>query len=155
MGFSPPNQRPDGERQNKLYTDYQKANYGGDSDLYQRHGCLTLWLAAMLIAACGALAFLTDFDPGQAPAAVNILITCASCILLVQIVSLIGIFNWQKWGVYTLGLSLIASPIFRLLTGGLSPQSIISVFFGFFMIYVFIRPHWKHYKGRDWIGFDL
>jgi hypothetical protein len=66
-------------------------------------------------------------------------------ILLVEALSIIGIFRWKRWGVYGLSATMLLSFCVRSFLGILNPQTALAPIVAFFILYIFAGPHWKHY----------
>jgi hypothetical protein len=64
---------------------------------------------------------------------------------IVEMVSALGIFQWKRLGVYGLLAAVSVGLCLRIFVGFARPESVVSIFLAYVMIYVFVRPNWEYY----------
>ena len=111
------------------HTDYAGANCDK-----QQHGCLSLWLAGMFIFALWALAQILSALPLYS----RTFGTFASYVLvgtlIAEMMCVIGIVRWKRWGVYGLGLAVLINFCLRVTLRILVLQTLLAFVFALFML---------------------
>jgi hypothetical protein len=87
------------------------------SDGKQRHGCLTAWLVLMLIGNAGLVGFLLAIAAIKQRIPTGWAFPVSAVIGVMNVVFVVAIFRWKKWGFVGLVLTSILAFVLNLMFG--------------------------------------
>jgi uncharacterized membrane protein (DUF2068 family) len=138
MSYLPPEQR-------KKYTPiYSKIEVSPE-----RGGCLTAWLVvSSIFAGIAVIVLLQAFDLVQrtrsnefTPALIAL-----GVLIFINIVGLVGIWQWKRWGVYIVAFSSIASPIVELMFLQPTASDFIAPVIQLAILYFLVHDKWEDFN---------
>lgn len=113
----------------------------------ERGGCLTAWLALMLIAnAATAFYYITSGSALQQafPSTPSWMFLILAALGIVNLISVFGLWTWKRWGFYLfIATSLVALVIN--LSLGLSILSSLVGLIGVAILWFLLRDKWQSY----------
>jgi hypothetical protein len=113
-------------------------------DIKERGGCLTYWLAYAAIVALLLVYFLSSFVSNN-PWFLNGSIG----ITVFQIIFIIGIWLWKKWGVFGYAVTTLITPIIAFLRVSSITDALVSLIQSVSLIlvlYLLVKPKWQYFE---------
>ena len=120
--------------------------YSVSRETKNRGGCLTYGLAYATYIAVLLLYFLSNLLSNVQWHQVAI---AALSITFFQIISIIGIWLWKKWGVFGYAATTMITPIIPFIRVGFVSQSFVSLIQSLSLIlvlYLLVRPKWQFFE---------
>lgn len=130
------------------------ANYRAEQGK-NRGGCLTVWLgvslALSLLTVLLLIQSLDAFRPGALPGGRTMPVSIVTVLLVLalgiaNVVSIYGIFQWKRWGVYGLVAVLIASPVVELMIGTATGRDLLQPFIQIGLFAFLLRGKWPYFE---------
>jgi len=118
--------------------------YSVSRETKERGGCLTYGLAYMTLIAITLIYFL----PQTISAFPGFKIVIISFVVF-QIISIIGIWLWKKWGVWGFAVVTLISPVTNYLNTASVLQAFLSLIFSLstiLLLYLFVKPKWQFFE---------
>jgi len=118
--------------------------YSVSRETKERGGCLTYWLVYAAFAAILIIWFLPNIISNT-----QFFKIASISITVFQIISLVGIWLWKKWGVFSYIVFTLLSPIVAFFRVGSILQAFVS-FIGslsfILILYLLIKPKWQFFE---------
>lgn len=112
----------------------------------KRHGCLTIWLVLYIIVGLFSIVPLLGITVDMATIRPAPLVYLSIAVLIGELICVVGIFRWKKWGVYGFLILQTVGIVLRLSTGLFTLRSIVAVAIGYIMIFTFATPNLSDYE---------
>lgn len=116
----------------------------------ERGGCLTVWLVVVtafnlffgLISSLQLLSYVDD--PRVTRVIPAVMIYGLIGLEIALIAGLFGIWNWKRWGVYTVAGALAISAVFSLISGD-ALRGLVFPIIQFAIFFYLINPKWDYF----------
>jgi hypothetical protein len=118
--------------------------YSASRETKEQGGCLKYWLAYAIVISLLVIWFVPNLISNT-----NSYKTAAIGISILQIISIIGIWFWKKWGVFGYAATNLVSPIIAFLRVDAFSDSVVSLVQGLSLIlvlYLLVKPKWQFFE---------
>lgn len=131
-------------------------NFDSPQQVYDkdRGGCLSLWLIGStlfslygLFVLCQAVSIVSDRSSFYSNrSGLMCAFVLLGAIVIGSLVSLFGIWNWKKWGVYGIATMSIASPIIEGLVGAPDASDLVAAVVQLTILYFLVKDKWDYFE---------
>jgi hypothetical protein len=111
----------------------------------ERSGCLTFWLGANAVLAVIALVVIVGVAR-ESQSFLNPLVFWGTILMPAFIVSLVGIWNWKRWGVYGLAAVIILSSGVQQIVNYKPFENLAAMIVQLAILYVLVRGQWTAFE---------
>lgn len=108
-------------------------------------GCLTAWLVVSALLSIVAVVALLGVADIANQIGRGWIVYLFLGLVVVQVISIVGVFSWRKWGVYGLIITIIASSVVQIIGGIATTRDYVAPFIQLALLYYLVNKKWEYF----------